>query len=217
MNRKWSVEDEQVKTALEGVVRSGIGSFYKVVDGRCVTFRAGQALRELGMCGTTAGRLLAKFPLPVIPFIHNRNRTATEEQLMARQEKKAKQALAKAMKMEAIAKRDISTVAIPVVEPVSISDGLRGDSSKAVTPVAVSIVPSATQTEEPEIEPAEDTLDKNHCLVKRGAWFGIYNLREGGEPRLISKNRDEAIAVLLAYSHEREYCNWAVIRSRDEE
>ena len=51
-------------------------------------------------------------------------------------------------------------------------------------------------------------MDKNHCLVKRGAWWGIYNSKEGGAPRLISKNKQEAVAALAGYSREKESPSW---------
>src|SRR5271170_7820823 len=109
MNRQWSIENEEVKAALAGVIRSGVGSYYKLIDNKCVTFRASQVLQDLGMCGAIAARLLAQFPMPVIPFTHNRDRTRT-----VAKEGKAQQAIEIAIKAEATAMMKSITVVIPV-------------------------------------------------------------------------------------------------------
>jgi hypothetical protein len=115
--RKWSVEHEEMRVALADVYRSGIGGYYRIIDGKCKTVSVIPALKDLGMCGTIASRILSKFPFPVIPFQHNRKQTVlTEDELEARRMRKTERALAKAIKA------------------VSISDGLRGNSFQGVTP-----------------------------------------------------------------------------------
>jgi hypothetical protein len=79
--------------------------------------------------------------------------------------------------------------------------------------------PTVLSNEEHSIDESTGrlTLDKDHCLIKRGAWYGIFNLKEGGEPRLISKDKAVAVAALAGYSHVKEFCSWSASRSRGDE
>jgi hypothetical protein len=219
MNRRWSIDDEEVKAALSGVIKSGTGSYYKMVANRCVTFRASQALKDLGMCGGIAARLLARFPMPVIPFTHNRNRTVlTEEELVARREMRAERAMAKKLKIEALAIENITRDAdtemcqsvsanelgfIPVIE--AEPEELDAEGANAPEPVAVDRKKKTPK--EPKIDPEEVAEDKNHCLVKRGEWFGIYHTKDA-TVRLISKDRDAAVAALAEDKQLRDCFKW---------
>jgi hypothetical protein len=241
MKRQWSVEDEEVKAALSGVIKSGTGSYYKMVGKRCVTFRASQALKDLGMCGGIAARLLARFPMPVIPFRHNRNRTVlTEEQLIARQKSKEERALAKAM------------------EAVSISDGPRGNSFQGVTPETKAIrdvavmkedgapigapsQPSTVTTDSPsskicEDEPsvlvthpapdgddedgkatkAEEKENRRYQIEKTSSgYYGVHD-SVSNNTRLTGRTRQSALDEIELMREHSEVFHWYSIRNRSE-
>src|ERR1700693_5147522 len=114
--RNWTIDDEEIKAALAGVIRSGIGSYYRIIDGKCTTFSAKTALMALPMNGVSASKILAEYPMPVIPFKHNKKATVlTEEVLAERREKKAQRAVT----AEAKAKKESDAMkAIQAIEEV---------------------------------------------------------------------------------------------------
>lgn len=115
---------------------------------------------------------------------------------------------------------------------MSISDGLRDESLSGFIPAAKEMKESDTMEPIPAIEEspvqelelsvheetercrspreidAEELLEtKNRCLIKRGVWWGIYHTREGSV-HLISKDREEAVAVLASYGKVKECHRW---------
>src|ERR1700693_6382176 len=91
--RNWTIDDEEIKAALAGVIRSGIGSYYRIIDGKCTTFSAKTALMALPMNGVSASKILAEYPMPVIPFKHNKKATVLTEEVLAAKAKKESDAM----------------------------------------------------------------------------------------------------------------------------
>jgi hypothetical protein len=197
--------DPAVHKILKDVIRSTKKSYYRIgADGRHVSVFVKLELIAIGVTPCVASRLLQQYPFPEQPYVYTRKRDAnvSAEVREARREKKVQRALAKAAKAEAKAMK----------KRITAADTLMCQSVEQVETELATVGRDA-----PEIEPDEAVEDKNHCLVRRGAYWGIYNLKEGGVPRLISKDKAEAVAALTGYSHVKEFCSWSSNRGHGEE
>jgi hypothetical protein len=204
MNRQWSIEDEEVKVALQGVIKSGIGSYYKIVDNKCKTFQASQALQDLGMCAGIAARLLAQFPLPVIPFVHNRNRTVlTEEQLVARREKMVQREIARAKRAEAIAMKKIQAA-----DSFTVLDSRPSVDTDTVTLI------QADPDEQKEAESAKD-MRRYQIEKTSSGYYGVYDC-VSNNTRLTGRTRQSALDEIELMREHSEVFHWTTTRHRAE-
>jgi hypothetical protein len=215
--RNWQLDDPEVQQIFDGAIRSSRRSFYKIVDGRHPSAPLKSQLIELPMTAASAPRLLEAYPFPEAPFIKNRKRDAnlTEEELAAMRERQA------IRKAKAAAKAKTKS---EIMEPIQVGDSLLPtlpESSPTVD--AIDESPEESPSEELELSVNEETErckrpsksdpeelmeNKNHCLIKRGEWWGIYHSRDA-TVHLISKDRSEAVEVLARYGRIKECYQWS--------
>jgi hypothetical protein len=148
-----------------------------------------------------ASRILQEYPFPVGKFIRNRKMDAniTEDVLAARREKKAQRAVT----AEAKAKKESDTMkAIQAIEEV-LEDSPSEEQGSSVNE------PEERCGRSKKSDPDGELLEsRNHCLIQRGDWYGIFHTRDA-TVHLISKDRSEAVEVLGRYGRLKECYQWS--------
>jgi hypothetical protein len=211
-HRDWKLDDPEVIAIFDGAIRSSKRSFYKIIDGRHQTAPLKSELIQLPMTAASASRLLAAYPFPEAPFIKNRKRDAdlTEEALLAQRER---QAIRKAKAATKAKEKSDVMAPIQVVEevPEEMEELLLNSvqlTSATCRTVEASVNESTDGRKRPKNDPEELMESKNHCLVQRGEWFGIFHARDA-TVHLISKDRSEAVSALAHYGKVKECYQWS--------
>lgn len=212
--RKYSdyQNDPAVHEILKDVLRSSKKSYYRVnAEGKHVIAPVKLELMSLHINTVFASRILQEYPFPVGKFIRNRKIGAniTEDVLAARLEKKAIREQAKtAAKVEKESDTMKAIQAKEVSEPVPAIEEVSEESPVQKLELSVNETDerhARSKKSDPDEELSKSC--KNHCLIKRGVWWGIYHTRDG-TVHLISKARSEAVEVLARYGRVKECHRW---------